>query len=58
MNSDRMTTAIGALMAAGTAATPILTTVQGGSLKQGDWLQLAMAVMISVFGYFTNKQKG
>jgi hypothetical protein len=55
MDKDKVTTVIGAMMAAGTAATPVLNAVEG-SLHRGDYLQLAVSVLMAVFGYFTNKQ--
>ena len=54
MNKDTVTTLLGGLMAAGTAAQPVLNATQG-SMHQGDFIQLAIAVCMSLFGYFTNK---
>lgn len=53
-NTDLATTVIGGLLAAGTAAQPVLTAVNG-SLDTQNWLQLATAVLFAVFGYFSNK---
>lgn len=53
-DTDKITTAVGALMAAGTAAQPVLNGVQG-SMHSGDWIQLGVAVLMAVFGFFTNK---
>lgn len=54
-NTDLATTVIGGLLAAGTAAQPILSAVDG-SLNTQNWLQLATAVLFAVFGFFSNKQ--
>jgi hypothetical protein len=51
---DTITTALGVVGAAVTAATPVLNVVQG-TLHAQDWLQLVSAVFIAVFGFFTNK---
>ena len=55
MNGDKITTVLGASMAALTAAQPVVNAVQG-SLHQQDYVQLIMAVVMAVFGFFTNKQ--
>ena len=52
---DTVTTVIGGLGAAITAAQPIMDSVGSGSLHQGDYVQLLAAVLVAVFGYFTNK---
>ena len=54
-NTDLATTVIGGLLAAGTAAQPIIATVDG-SFNTQNWLQLATAVLFAVFGFFSNKQ--
>lgn len=54
-NTDLATTVIGGLLAAGTAAQPVLQAVDG-SLNTQNWLQLATAVLFAVFGFFSNKQ--
>jgi hypothetical protein len=55
MNKDSMTTILGGTIAALTAAQPVLNAASG-SLHQGDYVQLAMAVLISIFGWFTNRK--
>lgn len=58
VSRDTITTIIGAVVAAGTAATPVLNATQG-SMHQGDYIQLVTAVFLAVFGWFTNKpEKG
>ena len=54
MNPDKVTTVIGAVVAAGTAAQPVMNAVQG-SMHQADWMQLLASVAMAIFGYFTNK---
>lgn len=56
MDKDKLTTVVGGIGAAVTAAGPVLNGVQTGSLHQGDWIQLAMAVVFGVLGFFTNKK--
>ncbi len=41
-------------MAAGTAAQPVISGVQE-TMDHTDYLQLAVAVLMAVFGFFTNK---
>jgi len=53
-NKDLATTILGGILAAGTAAQPILNGIDG-SLHQGDYLRLLMAVVMAIFGYETNK---
>jgi len=55
MNSDKITTTLGAIGAAVAAAQPVVNATQG-SLHQEDYIQLVMAVIMAVFGFFTNKQ--
>lgn len=55
MDKDKLTTLIGGIGAAVTAAQPVINGVSTGSLHQGDWFQLAMAVVFGVLGFFTNK---
>lgn len=57
MNNDTAATVVGAVTAAGMAAGPILGSLQGGSLHQGDWLQLLTAVCMAVLGFFTNRKE-
>lgn len=54
MNKDLGTTILGGIIAAATAAEPVVSTVQG------DWdpaniFKLIAAIGISVFGWMTNK---
>ena len=57
-DTDVLTTVIGGVGAAVTAAQPVLTAVQpGSSMHTQDWLQLAMAVIFGIFGFFTNKKE-
>ena len=51
---DLATTILGGVLAAGTAAQPIMNGVEG-SMHQADYMQLTMAVVMAIFGYFTNK---
>ena len=55
MNADKITTILGGCMAAGTAALPLLNAVQG-TMHQSDYVSLVTAVLMAVFGWFTNKQ--
>lgn len=53
-NTDLGTTIIGGIVAAATAAEPVVSVVQG------DWdftniFKLVSAIGIAVFGFFTNK---
>lgn len=56
MNSDKITTVVGAIGAAAVGATPVLNAVQG-SMHQQDYLSLLGAIAMAVLGYFTNKTK-
>lgn len=56
MTGDKITTIVGAVGAAVTAAQPVLNGVQQGALQQNDYLQLLMAVVFAVLGFFTNKE--
>jgi hypothetical protein len=55
MKSDKITSIVGAVGAAATAAQPVLHGVEG-SLHSGDYFQLVSAVLFAVLGFFTNKQ--
>ena len=55
LNTDTVTTGIGLVLAAGTAAQPVLAGV-AGSMHQGDWIQLVIAIGLAIQGYFTNKK--
>ena len=54
MNKDTLTTIVGAVVAAGTAATPVMSAVDG-TFDKTDWAKLVTAVFMAIFGYFTNK---
>ena len=54
MTTDRITTIVGCVAAAATAAQPALNAVNG-SMHQGDYFALVSAVLMSVWGFFTNK---
>lgn len=56
MNHDNVTTALGAIGAAVTAAQPVINATQG-AMHQQDYIQLFLAVIMAVFGFFTNKQQ-
>lgn len=53
---DLMTTIVGGVAAAASAAQPVLNGVQTGSLHQNDWVQLIMAVAMGVWAWATNKK--
>ena len=57
VSKDTLTTALGGTMAALTAAQPIINGVQG-SMGHTDYIQLVLAVVMSLFGFFTNKTSG
>lgn len=54
-DKDLLTTVIGAVGAVATAAQPIVNASQG-TFHQGDWIQLAMAAIFGLLGFFTNKK--
>ena len=54
IGKDVATTVLGGFLAAGTAAQPVMSAVDG-SFNQQDWIKLATAVFFAVFGFFTNK---
>ena len=54
IGKDVITTALGAVMAAGMSAQPIINA-SSGTFHQADWIQLAVAIATAVFGFFTNK---
>ena len=54
LNKDLATTILGLIIAAATAAMPIVEVAQGVWNATTIW-QLVSAVGIAVFGYFTNK---
>ena len=55
MNKDMATTILGGIGAAVTAAEPVLNA-SSGTMHQGDYVQLAMAVVMALFGWFTNRK--
>lgn len=55
-DKDLVTTIVGGMAAAASAAQPVLNGVQSGSLHPNDWIQLAMAVLMGVWAWATNKQ--
>lgn len=55
MTKDTITTVVGSIGAAVVAAQPVLNGVQG-SLHTQDYMQLVLAICVSVFSYFTNKK--
>lgn len=54
ISKDLATTVLGGVAAAITAASPVMSA-STGSMQKNDWVQLAMAVIFAVFGFFTNK---
>lgn len=54
MSNDTITTILGATGAAITAAQPVVNASQG-ALHQQDYVQIALAVIMAIFGFFTNK---
>lgn len=54
MNTDKLTTIIGAIMAAAVAVKPITTAVSG-PLQTSDYIHIILAVALALQGYFTNK---
>jgi hypothetical protein len=56
MNKDKITTVLGALVAGATAAHPVINGVSTNSLHSQDYFQLATAVFMGIFAFFTNKQ--
>ena len=54
ISKDAATTILGGIIAAGTAAQPVINAVDG-SFNQTDWIKLATSIFIAVFGFFTNK---
>ena len=55
MNADKISTIVGAVAAAATAAGPVINVAGTGSLHQSDYFGLVTAVMMAVWGFFTNK---
>jgi hypothetical protein len=55
-DTDFITSAIGYVGAAVTAASPVINAVTpGSSMHTQDWTQLLMAVIFAALGHFTNK---
>lgn len=56
MNSDKITTILGAIGAAAMGAQPVMNTIQPGtSLHQGDYVQLILAAVMAAWGFYTNR---
>lgn len=55
MNKDLGTTILGGIIAASTAAMPVVE-VTHGAWNAGSILQLVSAIGIAIFGFFTNKE--
>ena len=55
MSTDRITTIVGAVGAAATAAQPVLNATQG-AMHQSDYFSLIGAVAMAIWAYFTNRQ--
>lgn len=55
MNKDLGTTILGGILAAGTAAQPVVEAANGNWNTQ-TITGLVMSVVFAVFGFFTNKQ--
>ena len=53
---DLMTTIVGGIAAAASAAEPVLNGIQTGSLHQNDWVQLGIAVAMGIWAWATNKK--
>lgn len=56
MNKDQLTTLLGALGAAATAAQPVINAAESASLHSNDYLQLGTAVLFGLLGWATNKK--
>ena len=56
MNPNTITTILGSVAAAATAAQPVLNATQG-AMHQSDYFALIGAVFMAVWGFFTNRQK-
>lgn len=54
MNTDKITTILGVIMAALAAGQQAIQAANGG---QVNWVVVGVAVVGAVFAYFTNKQK-
>ena len=54
MSTDKITTIVGAIGAAATAAQPVLNATQG-AMHQSDYFNLIGAVCMAVWAVFTNK---
>ena len=55
MTTDKISTIVGAVAAASTAAQPVLNATQG-SMHQSDYFSLVGAVAMAVWAFFTNRQ--
>jgi uncharacterized membrane protein len=59
MNTDKLTTYLGLAQAIGVAAVTFYTTSSDGSLSLTSpmfWVGMAVAILMAVKGYFTNKE--
>lgn len=54
MNTDKITTWLGAIGAALLAGQEAISGFSGGKV---DWVKVAVAVVLAAIGYFTNKPK-
>jgi len=55
INKDTATTILGGVGAVVTAVEPVMNATQG-TLHQGDYVQLVMAAVMALFGWFTNRK--
>jgi hypothetical protein len=55
MNINTITNAVGVIGAVALSTQPVLNAVQG-SLHQGDWIALIMAVVTAISNYFIGKE--
>lgn len=53
-NYDLLTTVVGVIIAAGSAVTQYIETLNGGTW---NWGTFAIGIGVAVIGYFTNKTK-
>lgn len=56
IGKDTVTTVLGAVGAGIVAAEPVLNGFEG-TMHQADYLKLALAVVMAVFGWFTNRKE-
>lgn len=53
---DTATTVLGGIGAVVTAVEPVMAA-SSGTMHQQDYIQLAMAAIMALFGWFTNKKE-